>query len=64
MKREIIVRRNLSDYHEVVDWCKEHFRGGNNGRYDVLKAESNSLVHVYLTTYTDEAYTLVALKWL
>ena len=62
MKREIIVNRNLSNYHEVVDWCRQHFRDGIS--YDVLRAESSSLVQVYLTTYTDEAYTLIALKWL
>lgn len=62
--KPIVVHRYMHDYHEVVEWCQEHFAGGNNGRYDVVTGDSHNRVRVYLTPYTEEAATLITLKWL
>lgn len=62
--KPIIVQRWVSDYIEVVIWCKQTFSGGKNGRYDVVMYSDNDRVLVYLTPYTEEAATLITLKWL
>ena len=60
---KITLYRFLNDYNEVIDWCKEHFHGGENGRYDVFTNGTNRVI-VCLTPFTKEAATLIALKWL
>lgn len=63
MKR-IFVYRYINDYHEVVEWCREHFAGTDNGRYEVYKGDDHNRVCVHLIPYTEEAATLITLKWL
>lgn len=53
-------------YHEIVDWCYETFNrmyGSNdNGRYDVYELAYGRVL-VRLTPYTQEAATLMTLRW-
>lgn len=62
--KPIVVYRYLDDYHEVVEWCRQHFAGTDNGRYEVVRSDSGDRVRVYLIPYTEEAATLITLKWL
>jgi hypothetical protein len=66
MKTTTVIRTRR-DFKEVVDWCKQTFSGDKNGRYDVYpifhSTNDPELVRVVLQPYTEEAATLIALRW-
>jgi hypothetical protein len=62
--KPIIIYRSRTDYQEIISWCQETFKhsGVQNGEFVVYENGSNS-VKVELTPYTEEAATLMTLRW-
>jgi len=62
--KPIIIYRSRTDYQEIISWCQETFihSGVQNGECVVYENGSNS-VKVELTPYTEEAATLMTLRW-
>ncbi len=64
--KPIDIHTTRDRYYEIVEWCYNTFNrmyGSNdNGRYDVYELAYGRVL-VRLTPYTQEAATLMTLKW-